>query len=213
MNLIVQPKRHRPPVRSGPRRRRSGFTIVEILAIMLLLAVLSSLLFPALQSLHRAFERRRALAESRVLAQAALAYRSLYSQWPLSDSDHIDASDEVILFGLAGTNAWLSGSDVGQNAIDQALLIGALTTNRTANPRRELFIEIPHKQLVDGRFVDPWGQPYIVLLRRSSEHPLIGTLSHSQGTISVAAGAEGAVACSAGPPGRSRPIGSWELKP
>lgn len=194
-----------PPPRERRLTPRAAFTIIEILSIMLIIAVLSSLLFPAMQSLHRAFDRRRAAAETRSLVSAVLAYRTVYGQWPLQDEPDGLTTADLLVFG-GPDDGWQGGLPLP----DQARLIGALTTNELYNPRQELFIEIPEESLIEGRFVDPWDQPYLVAMALASDPVIAGSATRTNDalTLQIPPVNEPAIAVSWGPP-HGHSIYSW----
>jgi len=165
---------HRPLPSSASRR---GMTLMELLCVMLLVSVFAALVFPGIAALERSGKRRQAAGTSTSLVLAIEQYRTRYGRWPLltqnEDADVIYAPDDDTCSVSSGT------------LVEQAELIGALTTNRTENPLLHRFIEVESDNIKDGRLVDPWGRPYIVLvdadadrlIQISAEHESAGELT------------------------------------
>jgi len=149
---------------------KRGFSIVELLGVLLVLALLIGLVLPAVRLVQRSAEKRRAGAEATALAQAVMHYRQEYGHWPYAETLEPDTNGAAALVaGIPNDDMpeWLSAPDKGalpQMVFEQALLIDALT-NALTNPRAIPFLEIPDDCLdAAGRFVDPWRQPYVIVM-------------------------------------------------
>jgi prepilin-type N-terminal cleavage/methylation domain-containing protein len=148
--------------------RPSAFTLIELLVVILLLTVLMLTAFPAFRGLERTTNRHRAVAEADALAQAALAYRRTYGQWPLEDrAEGMGATDTAIIAGRK--------DEVAPYNLELADVVAVLRNVRhTAagpmaepNPRRILFLELADDRLdSDGTPLDPWHQPYVLVMAR-----------------------------------------------
>lgn len=144
-----------------PAPRGSGFSVLEMMGVILILGFLVTMIFPALNRMRSAMERRRAGTEASALAEAVLHYRRIYDTWPpvasgfrvgKPDGHHTDGD---FAFGC-----------IEQGVFDQTLLISALSpTNHMANPRQVRFLQVEEASLDErGRFCDPWGNVYTVAL-------------------------------------------------
>ena len=76
-------------------RARPGFTLVEIVVVILILTVLAALLMPALTGAQRSARRAKAVAEITQLASALELFKSTYGMYPpsyivLRESDAYD---------------------------------------------------------------------------------------------------------------------------
>ncbi|MDD5708123.1 MAG: type II secretion system protein [Kiritimatiellae bacterium] len=182
-----------------------AFTLIELLAVVMLLTVLMLTAFPAFRGLQRAANRHRAVAEADALAQAALAYRRAYGQWPLEDRANSSGADSVLIAGR-GVAEHLSLADV------TAVLRGALPDQ---NPHRTLFLELPDDRLdSDGTPLDPWRQPYVLLMARGDRPTRAEGGIRTDRPIYVDS-PEDAVAFSWGDPASARTnrtIGSWSKR-
>ncbi|HEY2155057.1 MAG TPA: prepilin-type N-terminal cleavage/methylation domain-containing protein [Isosphaeraceae bacterium] len=85
----------RPP--QSPTRRRTGFTMIEILVVILIIAILMALLLPAINAAVNAANNARVAAEQQNLQTALADFKNKYGEYPPS---------RIILYNLvAGTTA------------------------------------------------------------------------------------------------------------
>lgn len=197
-----------PEARHPDPSVRAAFSVLEMLGVIFILGFLLAMIFPALNRMQTAFQRRQAAAETRALAEAALHYRRIYNAWPPVHPDTrpgIDMPFRDFVFGPLPVEQ--DPTPTAYPLFDQALLISALsTTNQIANPRRIRFIDLPEKRMdAGGRLLDPWGQVYSVALDGNND----GQVAIEAKTLNAP---EPAIVWSQGEP-RSvpRPIRSWDL--
>jgi prepilin-type N-terminal cleavage/methylation domain-containing protein len=190
-----------------PSRRRSAFTLIELLAVMAIVAILVSLSF----ALVRGGKERAAIARTRgdlaALTQALEAYKQHYGDYPQT--------------GNAAQAPALIGAVVAQSQA-QSLLFNALTgvygpvsfTTRLNGPT---FVELskmrtevallqntfgvpqgipPAKLAVANAFVDAWGNRYLYYYRPA---PVAGRPAVNQWRL------PGFILYSAGPDGQHTP--------
>lgn len=157
-------------------RCRAGFTLLEVLLAIMLLSVLMMVSFPAFRGLERAAGRHRAVAEADAIAQAAIAYRRVYGQWPLEE-----LAGEPPLAALSPeTAAIVAGKDVGEHLALSNVVAVLRNADPAHNPRRMLFLELPDSSLdADGTPLDPWREPYVLVMARVGEED--GSLRARQG--------------------------------
>jgi prepilin-type N-terminal cleavage/methylation domain-containing protein/prepilin-type processing-associated H-X9-DG protein len=74
----------RSPVSRGKARTRAGFTLIELLVVIAIIAILVSLLMPAVQSAREAARRTQCKNNLRQLGIAALNFESAQRQMPPS---------------------------------------------------------------------------------------------------------------------------------
>jgi type II secretory pathway pseudopilin PulG len=151
---------------------KRGYSIVELLGVLVILGLLIGLVLPAIRVVQRSSEKKRARTEATALVQAVMHYRQEYGHWPmaevLSPSNPDPALESNIVAGVESDvfPGWLvDKTGIPEKTVDQAELIEALRPDSPFNPRALSFLEIPENCIDEhGRFVDPWRQPYIVIL-------------------------------------------------
>ncbi len=68
----------------SPRRRRHGFTLVEVLVVILILGLLASVAIPNLLSAHQKARYSRAASDSRTLVTQAILFGNDSGSYPTS---------------------------------------------------------------------------------------------------------------------------------
>ena len=135
-----------------PKPGRQGFTLIEMLSVVAIIAILASILYPALRQARDAPKRAQARADIRRLELAIQNYYAEYGHWP--DTSAWPATDNDFITMLNGNRDAYTGVDA---------ILGSYAVSN--NPRGDRFMEIDKKQsTADGLFVDPWGIPYIILM-------------------------------------------------
>ena len=168
----------------APRRSQSGFTLVEILVAVAILAILSAALSPLVVKYINDGRRARALSDSQTLGQALLAFQVDTGLWPVSDDGVItDAGELSRLVGLAegdiststipggtggSTDNWAGGGDGGTaGAIEDHLIYNQ---DGDTNPLYPVSTTPPDPPGWNGPYLklvpqDPWGNPYVCNVR------------------------------------------------
>jgi type II secretion system protein G len=123
-------------MKSCLRQDRRGFTLIELLVVVAIIAILASLLSPALIAAKKKAMRNTAVAEVKGIKTGLLAYLSDYGALP----SFAEEDDAVELDGKIASV--LMGNDDSDNN----------------NRDRHRYIEI--KKLQDGTLLNPWGKPY-----------------------------------------------------
>ena len=137
------PIRRRPGEGRGPR----GFTLVELLAVILILAVLIALLLPALNGALKTARNAAVGGEINQLAQALASFKAQYGDYPPSRIYLAENGDYTVVTSnaepqhrgrVAGYHTGATGAEVGRGA-PQVLsqggpehLGGGRATGRTA---------------------------------------------------------------------------------
>lgn len=88
-----------------PHSARRGFTLVEIMVVVVIIGLLAALAIPAFQRNQRASQNARAVNDFRIFAQAFEVYNTQYGAWPPN------AAAGIVPAGMSGefkTDAWTS---------------------------------------------------------------------------------------------------------
>ncbi len=126
-------------------KSRRGFTVIELLVVIAIIAILMTLLFPAVQSALDAAKKAQAKNDVTQIATAVVAFDTEYGRLPSTNA----APDPHELTGE---------------------ILDALTAkNDTLNPRKIVFLEVQDFKrgrggVKGGIFVDPWEGSYYVAL-------------------------------------------------
>lgn len=150
---------------------RAGFTLVELLTVMAIIAVLMGILLPAINSAIESAKKTQAKSDEMAIVTAVKGYYTEYGKYPVATPP---ATGDFTYDGLNGnTNNKL-----------MIILRAKETTGTIMNPRKIVFLEAPDaKNLgVAGKeragmatatgggtaasptFLDPWGNPYNILI-------------------------------------------------
>jgi prepilin-type N-terminal cleavage/methylation domain-containing protein len=176
-------------------RSRAGFTLVEILVAVAILAILSAALTPLVIKYINDGRRARALSDSQTIGQAILAFNLDTGTWPVNgDSNPSDAGELSRLVGLpdgfgandipdgagsaTGDGNWDGGGSGGTaGAIEDHLIFNR---NGTVNPLYTASSSPPEPPGWNGPYlksvpVDPWGNPYVCNVRYLQGANVTGT--------------------------------------
>ena len=100
-------------------RRRTGFTLIEMLTVIAIIGMLAALLMTAATTARRRARRAQAVAEVRELAKAWKSYWMIFQEWPISTevSQPMDAAAVGYLMGENPQS--LKFLDVGDEALTE----------------------------------------------------------------------------------------------
>ena len=167
-----------------------GFTLVEMLVVISIIAILAAILVPTLAHAKSVAKRNVAKVEMLSLAAAIQGYETEYKKMPVPKSAQICSSENPdckdFTFGTTDNRGVLLSpaypivSTYGQptyqasNAELLAILRGA---DKERNPRKIVFYE-PRIASGDGApglgrdgvLRDPWGNPYIISLDMNDDN-------------------------------------------
>lgn len=100
-----------------PKRRShvpsSGFTLVEIMIVVVIIGLLAALAIPAFQRVQRASQNARVINDFRVFAQAFEIYNSQNGAWPANAGSGVVPSSPVSMSGDFKVASWQAVTVVG----------------------------------------------------------------------------------------------------
>ena len=151
-----------PMKHSSSHPRGSGFTLIEMLVVIAIIAILAGILLPVLAAAKKKARVAQAKLEVKNIAAAISAYQSTYGVYPTDSND---------LSAKAGVDATYT------NNTDMMIILLNVTNrppnlNGVRNPQSHVFLNgkmvnnstLPGISTVDYNFRDPWGRPYIITL-------------------------------------------------
>ncbi|MCG3148747.1 MAG: hypothetical protein PCFJNLEI_02194 [Verrucomicrobiae bacterium] len=148
-------RRVRRSFRGGGSFSCGGFTLVELLTVIVIIAILVALLFPAIKTTILKAETNQAKADTEAIENAIQSYRNEYGKLPTQTSDQggadqlYDSSNAYHIYNTL--RAISSGWNSGATAL---------------NPRGIAFLETPSRKGAfdgNGNFLDPWGGTYLLV--------------------------------------------------
>lgn len=147
---------------------RSGFTLIEMLVVIAIIAILAGLLFPAINRALETAKRNQAASDVRSIAAAIHMFYNEYGYLP----DRLDAQGFPPFSGpnwapADEDDARFFTAEVAQRII-QVLIAEprGVNTNHQLNPRRIVFLSMPNVNATTGELLDPWGEQYLIKLDR-----------------------------------------------
>jgi prepilin-type N-terminal cleavage/methylation domain-containing protein len=154
-----------------------GFTLIEILVVMAIIATLAGLLFPAMRSAMEGAKKAQARTHCTAVAIAVNGYYARYNIYPL---------------GATGTGGDLKIQGGNRAIIDILRAQGDPSTN----PAKEKFISLtpakndarPRNGIDSaGDLYDPWGHPYEILIDSNYDETVADPFSGEEmdGTVLV----------------------------
>jgi prepilin-type N-terminal cleavage/methylation domain-containing protein len=163
---------------AGPPTAPVGFTLLELLVVLALIAGLMALAFPAFASVHRRSLVARARADLAVISQALEDYRLVFGDFPQT-GDFPQAPPDCTI-GLTPTNAQAKLFNALTGVFGPAGFSVSERINGRAfiEPNRlsleaslsSAFLAVSgsplHKSEENTCFLDPWGRRYLYYYKR-----------------------------------------------
>ncbi len=154
-------------------RHNGGFTLIELMVVIAIIAVLASLSVPVIGRALESARRAQANTEVAALHSAVRAYYNEYSRFPHQGD---------------GTAEYIDGNSRLLNVLRAR--DGTGNSGHANNRRRIVFLEVTDRSLSDDEanpdFVDPWGRPYRVMVDIDFEGA-ITPRDHDEAEVLVAA--------------------------
>lgn len=156
-----------------PRSRPHGFTLVELLTVIAIIAILMGLLFPAIGVVQNQARKAEAKTTCTAIVAACKAYNTEYGKYPVLGTTGTPGD---LWFGDTAAGASKDNSTLFQTLRNKA---GHATGTPDYNPRAIVFFEGKDANNLDnpkggfagtgskgivGAFYDPWGSQYNVII-------------------------------------------------
>ncbi len=153
-------------MKANTSQKRSGFTLIEMLVVIAIIAILAGLLFPAINRALETAKRNQAAADVRSIAAAITMFYNDYGYLPVPfDDQGWEPGPGNGDFGREQSDARLNDDE--SKRIIQVLIaeqnIGPGWNN--LNPRRKVYLSMQTARS-DGELLDPWGNQYWIKLDR-----------------------------------------------
>jgi prepilin-type N-terminal cleavage/methylation domain-containing protein len=140
-----------------PKTTRGGFTLIEILTVIGIIAILAAILVPVAGSARETALRRRAALEMNSIKVAVVEFHRehKYMPWPSNPGEP-----------KVGPDMWTENETQQQGVMD--LLSGN-------NPLGKAYLQVPEKSMPAGlgegivQFNDPWGNFYRIGMDRNMD--------------------------------------------
>ena len=128
---------------SGLRKQTAGFTLLELLIVIFIIAILFAIIMPSVFALKQKARIRQASTETKAVATAIRGYHTEYGEWPVSPSTG----------GVWSNN----------NYIVLAYLTGEV---KIGNPKNINFMETTNVTAAAGALRDPFKTmaPYVITI-------------------------------------------------
>jgi len=156
--------------RNQKSRASEGFTLVELLVVIGIIALLAAILLPAINSVLKKGEQTKAQAQVKALATAWKNYYNEYGKWPVTNNNCIGRNDLFAREGINGSYGVPMNSNLvmllSPNLYDNKGFQSSTDEDmiKVYNPKRITFLEFD-KEAIDHTYslVDPWGQTNMFL--------------------------------------------------
>jgi prepilin-type N-terminal cleavage/methylation domain-containing protein len=143
------------------RISRSGFTLIEVLVVIAIIAILAGFIFPALQKGMLTAKRNAAVSEARAIAGAIELFYKDYGWMPFhSDRQGFEPPASGSVLGQESSDQQMTETD--SKFVIQILMATASETDlKKINPRRKVYLDLD-KASEDGELLDPWDRQYLI---------------------------------------------------
>ncbi len=142
---------------------QSGFTLLEVMLVIGIMAILAGLLFPVVIGAGDRAKQKQAAAEAQTILLAIKAYQQEYGKWPAQ----FYATQDVTFI----TNNWIVIQPLlGSNVVYPQ------GSGRHLNPKNKIFLNLQVNTNVNpdyaGNYLDPWGIPYVICMDWNDDNNL-----------------------------------------
>ena len=179
-------------MKTATAHNRNGFTLIEILTVIAIIAILASIMVPLAGKTKQVAQKRRAMTEMQSIKVAVVSFYEDHHYMPWPDTIKV------------GSDKWVT------DPAAQLMVMDLLTGN---NPLKKVYLQVPEKSRPADKslvFVDPWGQPYLIGMDRNMDGAVdvAGTgLADWDGKKVM----ERVLVCSPGIPDKDEPLKTFDI--
>lgn len=135
-------------------RTQQGFTLLELLIVIAIIAILAAILLPTIQTIFVNVEKKRATTEARQIQQAIETFYTDYNRLPI---------DRSMQSGNSGDQSFFDGTA-------KPIFLALIGEDTKINPRKTVYLSNAGINTSTGDFFDPWGNSYDVKLDRDHDN-------------------------------------------
>ncbi len=165
-------------------RQRRAFTLIELLAVVVIIGVLMAIVFPAIIRAITDSEKVSVRQEVSAIERSIADFMTKYGSYPVDYKVFTATTADLVLGGndttLANTHIInnLTGTNVAAN------VIGINGNPGMNNPERKRFMEFDELRY-DRRkhYRDIWDQPYYIVIDYNNDNNLNFTLPNGGGPV------------------------------
>lgn len=203
--------------------KRGAFTLIELLVVIAIIAILASILMPAIESAVQHAKKTRASADAGSVVTAWKNYFNEYGRWPA----RVDIGGKYVLFYGVPSAEQAASEDVSTGMVmvanvmtnimypNASMSYGGWAKNMNPvctnfNPKRTMFLTFRTGSVnKNGDMVDPWDKPYKFMFDANRDGKVdrqaVGSLTATSVYVSV-------ISWSTGPDGveSEDDVNSWE---
>ncbi len=182
-------------------QRRRGFTLVEMLVVVVIITILAAILVPAIFYAQRSARNARIATEIATMKQGFEAYNVKFQEYPPNFDDATKVTNHLrFCFGRrSGSDVTPTGLDAAEALVfwlrgyrsDQSLPVGGDAATAKDVTNRVSFFEFDRSRLVDSdgdgyqEYVAPYCQnvPYVFFSSKNYSGASFGTAGASTGVV------------------------------